>query len=306
MVMNDKKNMILVTHSGSFHADDVFAYAVLMELFSEHELIRSRNKEDWEKGDIVFDVGGGEFDHHSVDKIYRDNGIPYASFGLIWRKYGKEYLTKWFSEDQVEEAHKQIDEFFVQAIDAFDNGVNLIENTPVKVHTVSDIVGSFNNLVDAFAGSTPDMISFYQDQYFVEATKVAKQLLENEIWGIANQFRAKKTVQKAFEERTNKALVVLSEGCSWEDALWELDKNEEVLFVVYPKPDGHYIQVMRKDRNTFNARKDLPEEWAGKRDEELSGIIGIPDAIFCHPARFLAGAKSKESILKMAEIALAE
>jgi uncharacterized UPF0160 family protein len=302
-IMNKDKK-IFVTHSGSFHADDVFTYVVLEELFPNHVLIRSRNPEDWAKGDIVFDVGGGKFDHHSVDKIYRDNGIPYASIGLIWREFGKEYLVKWFQEEQVEEAHKRIDESFIQAIDAFDNGVNLIENTPVKVHTISDIVASFNNLVDAHAGDNPNVIAELQDKYFVEASRVAKQLFENELWGVANKLRAKKTVQKAFEERTNKALVVLHDNCPWEEALWELDKEKEVLFVVYPKPDGHYIQVMRKNQSTFDARKDLPKQWEGKRDKELGDIIGIDDAIFCHPALFLAGAKSKESILKMAEIAL--
>lgn len=322
--MNDKKKMVLVTHNGSFHADDVFAYVILKGLFPEHKLIRSRNKEDWKKGDIVFDVGEGEFDHHSVKKVYRKNGIPYASFGLIWKEYGRQYLNAWlnsyefwlaygrqylgdwFGSNQLEQVYEKIDTDFIQAIDAFDNGVNLIQDTSIKINTVSDIIGTFNNLVESKKGLTPEMIAKNQDNYFMEASQLAKQLLENEVIGILNHLRAIETVQKAFEERTNKALVILNEGCPWEETLWELDKNEEVLYVVYPKPDGHYIQVMRKNKTTFDARKDLPESWAGKRDNELGELIGITDAIFCHSARFLAGAKSKESILKMAEIALNE
>jgi uncharacterized UPF0160 family protein len=54
----------------------------------------------------------------------------------------------------------------------------------------------------------------------------------------------------------------------------------------------------------MKARKDLPKSWAGKRDEELGEILGIDDAVFCHPGRFIAGARSFDSILRMADIAI--
>lgn len=301
--MKTGERMVLVTHNGSFHADDVFAYAILSTVFTNHELIRSRNKEDWGKGDIVFDVGGGEFDHHNVDKIYRDNGIPYASFGLVWKQFGKQYLGQSFDASDLDTVIELVDKEFVQAVDALDNGFDLTRQNEVKLNTLSDIIASFNNLVNASDNETAEDIAKSQDIYFIEATKMAKSLLHNKVVGIRNNFRAKETVKRAFDNRTDSRLVVLDEDCPWEEALWELDTKEEVLFVVYPKPDGHYIQVMRKGKDTFKARKDLPKSWAGLR-EDLGDIVGIDDAIFCHPARFLAGAKSKESILKMAQQAL--
>ena len=51
---------------------------------------------------------------------------------------------------------------------------------------------------------------------------------------------------------------------------------------------------------------DLPESWAGKKDEELQQASGVSDAIFCHRGRFMAVAKTYEGVLKMAEIALLE
>lgn len=303
--MKNVEKKVLVTHNGTFHADDVFAYAVLKMVFPNHELIRSRNSEIWEKGDIVFDVGGGKYDHHNVDKVYRDNNIPYASFGLIWKAYGKQYLSTWLKDNELEEAHKKIDTEFIQAIDALDNGENLIQDSPIKVNTVSDIIYSFNNQVNALY-LAPEKIEEYQDNYFAQASYFAGKMLENEVLGVLSNLRGKEKVKKAFEQRENKALVVLDESHPWEDSLWELDTEKEVLYVVYPKPDGYYIQVMRKNKTTFDARKDLPVEWAGKRGNELGEIVGINDAIFCHSALFLAGAKSKESILKMAEIALSK
>ena len=44
---------------------------------------------------LVYDIGGGEFDHHQAGgNGQRDNGVKYASCGLIWKSYGKKYLEK--------------------------------------------------------------------------------------------------------------------------------------------------------------------------------------------------------------------
>ena len=43
---------------------------------------------------IVYDVGGGMFDHHSEPRECRPNGVPYAAFGLLWRVVG---FSSWAS-----------------------------------------------------------------------------------------------------------------------------------------------------------------------------------------------------------------
>jgi uncharacterized UPF0160 family protein len=55
---------------------------------------------------------------------------------------------------------------------------------------------------------------------------------------------------------------------------------------------------------SFEARADLPEAWAGLRDAELAAVTGVPDAGFCHNGRFIASAKSYEGIRAMAALAL--
>ena len=58
------KNLIkkLITHNGSFHADDLFACAVLFLLLEKRgekfEIIRTRDENILKNGDYVFDVGG--------------------------------------------------------------------------------------------------------------------------------------------------------------------------------------------------------------------------------------------------------
>jgi len=116
--------------------------------------------------------------------------------------------------------------------------------------------------------------------------------------------KARGKVKEAYEKRIRPQLLILNEYCPWGRVLQEIDVNKEVLYVVYPIREGYALQTVRKGNGTFEAKKNLPKEWAGKRDEELGRIIGIDDAVFCHPARFIAGAKSFESIMKMADIAI--
>ena len=98
MMMKNKK---LITHDGSFHADDLFACATLSVLLEKKgeafEIIRTRDGDIIRNGDYVFDVGGiydpenNRLDHHQKGGAgKRENGIEYSSFGLVWKKFGEE------------------------------------------------------------------------------------------------------------------------------------------------------------------------------------------------------------------------
>ncbi len=51
----------VATHNGSFHADELTACVILSLLYEDIKIIRSRNLETLEQGDIVIDVSG-QFD----------------------------------------------------------------------------------------------------------------------------------------------------------------------------------------------------------------------------------------------------
>ena len=89
----------LYTHDGIFHADDVFAAALLSLMCEDINVVRGSDTDIPEGGDwIVFDIGGGELDHHTPENK-ENNGthpgteIPYAACGLVWRKYYPEVLA---------------------------------------------------------------------------------------------------------------------------------------------------------------------------------------------------------------------
>ncbi|WP_054970664.1 MYG1 family protein [Alicyclobacillus ferrooxydans] len=289
----------LGTHNGSFHCDDVVAYVILADLFGNHTLTRTRDNKLLDEQDIVFDVGGGALDHHFTGKPYRDNGVPYAAAGLVWRTYGMQLLLKlasFLTDDERLVVHQEMDERFFQGIDAVDNGVNV--DTSIPLISLPLIVNGFNPPFD----SDED-----EDTAFYRAAGFVKVIFHNYLNSRLAQYRARDVVKEAFKNREDPRLLVLDKGCPWLETLLSLDRNEEVLFVVFPdRHRGYRIQTVQKDPANFDARKNLPESWAGLQEDELGRVIGIDDAIFVHPARFIGGAMSFESVMKMAHLALAE
>ena len=85
-----------ITHSGRFHVDDVISTIFVSKIIDNVILARvpSITKVNVENK-IVYDIGLGEFDHHQKERNgKRDNGIFYSSIGLLWKRFGKEYLEK--------------------------------------------------------------------------------------------------------------------------------------------------------------------------------------------------------------------
>ena len=100
------------THGGVFHADDVFATALLLYIKPDLEICRGYQvPEDFDG--LVYDIGFGKYDHHQENRRVRKNGVPYAAFGLLWEEFGSEILG--------EKEARKFDEDFVQPMDLADN-----------------------------------------------------------------------------------------------------------------------------------------------------------------------------------------
>ena len=57
---------------------------------------------------------------------------------------------------------------------------------------------------------------------------------------------------------------------------------------------------------SFEMRVPIKKEWRGLRDEELKKVSGFEDIEFVHNTGFIGGAWSLETVLKMAEMSLAD
>lgn len=294
-IFSKKKKVI--THDGVFHADDVFATAALSLLLNGRmEVVRTRDQDQINEGDFVFDVGGeydpalNRFDHHQPGGAgMRDNGIPYAAFGLVWKKYGETICGS-------KEVAEQIDMHLVQAIDAVDNGIDLATPTGVLLPF------TVQNLFYAFRPSwkeNPEVV----DIGFTEAVEIAIKVLERKIIKTRDFLEGKKGVLDAYQTQENRQILVLDERYPWEEVLLEFP---EPLFVVAPRVDGKWkAEAVFVRLGSFERRKYFPELWGGKKDQELAAISGVPDAVFCHNARFLVVALSREGALELARKALA-
>ena len=297
-MINEKNIKTLGTHSGKFHADDVMATAILSLLIGDVKVTRTRDENILGKLDFVFDISLGEFDHHQLNKEIRENNIPYAACGLVWREFGPRVIQKFNSaldENDVISIFDYIDKNLVQGIDAIDNGVDI--KSEIKVTSISDIIQSFNPTWDCDDS---------KDKAFEEATVYATAVIKRMISRQVSAIKARTIVNEAFENRKSNEIIVLKTGCPWLHQLLKIDINNEVLFVISPDDtnEEYKIQTVKKTADTFEARKDILKSIRGKSSEEINSIIKIDDAIFCHTAGFIASTKSLESALKIANLSI--
>lgn len=289
--MNDKT---IATHNGNFHADDVFSIAAFKTILPSFKLIRTRDLELIAKADIVIDVGGeydadaDRFDHHQRGGAgERENGIPYSSFGLIWKKYGLEICQ---GNQDVANA---VDKGLVSTIDALDCG-----------HAEGVTKGiSLSQTISMFNPTWQEDNHF--DTCFDEAVEFASIILKRFIASANGGISAKEIVGKAIDDAEDPRVIVLEKYTPWKRTVHAL--SEEALYMVYPSPTGQWrIQTVPVEIGSFEDRKPLPKPWAGLSDKALKEVTGIDDAMFCHNGLFIAGAESFESTMKMASIALNE
>lgn len=290
----------LVTHNGSFHSDDIFATAVLSMMLErdgqKFEVIRTRDPELIKIADYVYDVGGiydeatNRFDHHQVGGAgKRDNGIEYSSFGLVWKKFGKEFC----GDDRIYEI---LDKKLVSPIDAIDNGIDISVNK--YDFSPYDIQYFFYSMVPTW--NEKDITN---DEMFFESVEIAKKVLSREIIQTKDAVLGEDRIISIYNLAKDKRFIVLDEHYPSQHILQNFS---EPLYVIYPRHSSNTwgVQTVRKNINTFENRKDLPSTWGGLRDEELQKLTGVSDAVFCHRALFLAVAQSKEGAIKLAQIAL--
>lgn len=288
----------IVTHSGPFHADDLFAVSALLLALGGEEVkvIRTRDQNFFYTGDFVVDVGReydpkrNRFDHHQLGVAPRENGIPYSSIGLVWKEYGEKIAKS-------ARAAKIVEERLVMPIDAGDNGFDLFTalHKDVSPYTVSSLLGSF-------VPTSTEEKTF--DEAFFESLEIVKQVLAREIAHAVEQVEVEDKFEEAFKVAKDKRIVVLdTPSTSWKKKALE---HKEVLFVVHPYDEGSFsARTVRKEKDGFEARLSFPDMWAGKEGEELQMVTGVKDAKFCHLKKFVAFATSKEGAIELAEKALA-
>ena len=285
-----------ITHSGTMHADEVFATAFLDLLFGNVKVFRTSSV-DFDlvpSNAIVYDIGRGKFDHHQVDALKRDNGITYSSLGLLFKEYGKELLKK-YDFLYLDDVFLALDKDFIEGIDADDNGFFPKIEANYKVKTLPGIIKIFNPSFDSCENET---------EQFLKAVELAKMIFEEEIFYINGKVIADKKVSDIIDlNDPNSKYLILDEYLPYEDTLLNHPKAKELLFVVFPSNRGGYaIKTIPKSCEDKTTRMDFPEEWAGLQNEELEEKSGIKGLRFCHTGRFIVNCSSLEAVYKVLDL----
>ncbi|MCA0919064.1 MYG1 family protein [Pseudooceanicola nanhaiensis] len=298
----------LVTHSGGFHADELLSSVILTRLHPEARILRTRDA-DWitpAEGRIIYDVGlaydaeAGIFDHHQREAPLREDGQPYSSFGLVWLHFGRDYLRALaVPEADIDGVHASFDRGFVLPVDLMDNGaLNAGVAGPLSALTLPVLLES---LKPVFDDTTPGA----DDAAFHGALAVARSFVEASIARKAAKRRAESMVMASIEAAGEGRILELPMGMPFRAGV-EKAGADHLLFVVNPRGDDWSLGGIRLGDEGFELRADLPAAWAGLTDAALEEASGVKGAKFCHKGRFLAMASSREAVMEMARLAVAE
>ena len=294
--------LTVATHSGTFHADDVFAFAILRAATAGAvELIRTRDGGLLAAADVVFDVGGvydreaRRFDHHMRDKPTRPNGEPFSSAGLVWRDFGAAAIASLVpgaSAEAVDKIVAKVDSGLVRDIDLMDNGA-MVPNP-----------GHFSTMIEAFnptfaEGEREETVAFHQ------AVETAALVLARVCARAHAATLAEAAVAEAAGAAADPRIIVLERRVPWEDAVFDLGLNE-ALYVVRPAGDAWTCSAIPPGRGSFAQRLPLPDAWGGLRDDAFAALSTVADATFCHPARFVCGARSRDGAVALARLAVGQ
>ncbi len=265
----------ILTHSGIFHADEVFAVAILETFFQKKaHITRTRDKERISEAQKspecwVIDIGLEHdtsklnFDHHQEKEMD-------ASNLLIWKHL------------PFEPEIKQEMMPFMSGISDYDTnkGGTLQEfgkfNFDNKFRLLSHIVSGFNY----------EPMHSEQDAQFGKAVMFATEILQNEIRAAQKRIDAQLIWEKRQELAEGK-IILFEEFC----AIWkEKAKDSSVLCKVFC--DGNRWNIFSINTHLFLMPNEQAIKQAMSQPEEF---------IFVHPSGFIAGFQTKAAALEVAQ-----
>jgi uncharacterized UPF0160 family protein len=311
----------LVTHSETFHCDEVMATAILQIIYPDIKIIRTRDSATIEAAkrdpttcliDVgqVYDPANLCFDHHQksfTETCSDSHNIPLSSCGLIYRHYGRE-LVRIIADSitggvgpnagasvDLEYIYLEFYNKFIYSIDAGDNGVDyaVIKRYQPIVLPVTISLMNHYNVHD----------SNMQDSCFMMAVKMCREHLLIHLLKCINRSIDYNKDIIVFEQGLaetpqyikNSGVLILSKAINVRLYLKRYDKRQFYKYIVAPR-----------DRSTWNI-------WtvpiAGTKFETLAPLITQEEAmkkydrhnvIFIHKNLFCGVTTNQETAIEIA------
>lgn len=276
------------THSTQFHSDEVFTTALFLTLNPNFTYERNLTIPE-DPSVIVYDKGMGKYDHHQIDNEVRENGIPYASFGKVWRDFSK-YLV--IDDRLMTKTERDIVENkLVQKIDATDNGKG------------RDDYSNFISLLNPINRDTKTTIE-NENEMFKQAVAFAKTVLSRHLENSIEIGKYLEVLKNNLNKAENGILCIPEYIAIKEPTIHRILLDNNIDAVIYPSQRGGFnMQQVPIEEGSFIGRLSFPQEWLGKRDDDLPEHI-----TFCHSGNWLLAIDSetpkeaKELAYKIANI----
>ena len=324
-----KLKLQIGTHSGKFHCDEALACYMLTRhttTYHNAEIIRSRDPEILNPLPILVDVGGvfdvdkQRFDHHqksfneSFNADYSD--IKLSSAGLIYKYFGKEIISHIIgidykgNEKVIDLIYHKIYKEFICALDAIDNGISCYPDDILPKYTNrTDLSSRVNNLNPSWnSGKDIDIMERFKQAMNLAGTEFDEAVLYIYNTWLPARDIVENSINNVLKYHDSGKILVLDQYTVWKSHLFDLEKEKDIidkfLYIIYQSGDSWRVQTIPINPGSFTARKSLPKEWWGMRNEELSKLSHIDDCVFVHQTGFIGGNKTFEGALKMAIKAL--
>ena len=285
LLRTDGLALTVGTHSGTFHADDVLAFA-LLRVFVDADAVpvRTRDKDKLDACDVVIDVGGEyepaklRFDHHQGSYTG-----PRSSAGMIldWLESSGQ-LTQDFAFHL---RHRVVD-----YVDAVDCGR---EAPKVEVPCFARIVEAIGQ-----GAESPDA----QQAAFLKSSDVAVALIDGLRIGYDRILEARLAVRSAMDEAkaAGRSVVYLDRYFPWKPIYFEYGgETHPTDYVLFPSEDDTWkVVCIPPTLGQFEQKRSLPVSWGGKMGEELDAETGVTGSIFCHKNRFIAVFRTRDGAIE--------
>lgn len=289
----------IVTHDGVFHADEVFATALIKLIVKSNnenkiEVVRTRNPKILQEHlgletSMVIDVGNSEYDHHQELKYNTINGeeVPMSSFGLVHKKFLELGLIM-FDKDL---------QNLVVEVDKADNGV-----APSTVST----------LIRTFTPNWNDKSDTAMDDAFKKAVKFAKVILENMLEKTKYNFFAEEIIkdeiqnlkkQNEFKTKNMKRnYIILETFIPFQETIIKynetVSEEDKIKFVINKNKNKFNLHTIKKSLGSFENHVDLISL-------DMAKELGI-NVDFIHNNKFFAVADSVEALEEIIAISIGE
>lgn len=235
---------------------------------------------------MVLDIGKGRFDHHQVEQDFRANGVPYASFGKIWRTYGAVLFGG--NEEKV----AMFDHMFVEEIDNHD-----CTGAPSAIGNFIEGMNQLNPIV-----AIPEEVQYAA---FMHAVDFAVQYLEEALEQVDRRYLI---VDKIKTAECWKVTAPESSDPATNVAIFNFRVEPDYIHDVFPEVD---VAIYPHERGGYAVRGLMRPDGTQWRISDVFLAMDTQtkeeyDLRFIHKARFIACFNTLESAINGIKVTVGE